>query len=131
MKKWIRGLIVGIVLNYLKNTSFVKKLVAKLKNRKTLVGRVGLGLFTALAGVKYYNPELPVDDGIEILGMIFSWLALEIGLDKSEVDEIVEEKQFDPSQPIDIAGVQLPSPESLGLAIDQFKKISSDEDKQE
>lgn len=130
MKKFIRNILIGVVLNYLKNTAFVQKIVSRLKDKKVWVARAGIALFTALGAAKYYQPDLPIDDSVEILGMIFSWLALEIGLDKSDVEKIEEEakKEFDPSQPIELGGLKLPSPESVGIILEASKKISSDEE---
>lgn len=127
MKKWVRNILLGIAINWLKNTEFAQKLIARLKDRKTLVGRIGLLLFTVLAGVKYYRPDFPIDDGVEILGMIFSWIALEIGLDKSTVEKIenVAKKEFDPNAKLDLSGFELPSPKELGL---EKKNITSDEE---
>lgn len=129
--KWVRNILIGIILNSLKNTSFVQKIVAKLKDKKTIVGRIGFAIFSCIAALKYYKPELPIDEGVEVLGMFFSWLLLEIGFSKSEIENIEAQgnKKFDPSQPLDIAGIHLPSPESIGIIIENAKKISSDEDK--
>jgi len=128
--KWVRNIIIGVILNTLKNTSFVQKIISRLKDKKAWVARAGIAVFTLLAAVKYYRPDLPIDDGVEVLGMIFSWLALEIGLDKSEVENIESQasKEFDPSQPIDLGGFQLPSPESVGLVKEVTKKVTSDEE---
>lgn len=125
MKKWIRNIAIGMALASLKNVTIVKNLLAKLKAHSVWVGRIGLLMFTAIAAVKYYYPALPIDDGVEILGIVFSWLAIEIGLNQSEVDEIksVANVPFDPSQLISIAGIDLPSPESLGFP---KKKVTSD-----
>ena len=125
--KWLMNILIGIILNSLKNTSIVQKIIVKLKSKKALVGRVGIFAFTVLAAVKYYKPELPIDDSVELLGMIFSWLAFEIGLDKAEIENI-ESQEFDPTKPVQIGDIELPSPESIGIIIKQSKKITSDED---
>lgn len=128
----MRNILIGVVLNYLKDTPFVKKIVSRLKDKKAWVARLGVAIFTLMAAAKYYRPDLPIDEGVEVFGMIFSWLALEIGLDKGEVEKIEGEakKEFDPTQPIDLGGFQLPSPESVGLIKEATKKVTSDEDQQ-
>lgn len=128
MKKWIRNIAIGMGLGMLKDLAVTKKILAFLRDHKIWVGRIGLGLFTALAAVKYYYPTLPIDDSVEILGIVFSWLAIEIGLNQSDVEKIesVANKPFDPSQPIVLDGISLPSPESLGILKEKLKTIHSD-----
>lgn len=99
MKKWIRNLAIGMILNSIKNSKIGQGLINKLKQKNILVGRIGILLFTALGAVKYFNPELPIDDGVEILGIVFSWLALEVGFEKIKYEELVA---ADPNKPIDI-----------------------------
>lgn len=129
MKKWIRNIVIGIAINYIKDLPIIRKVISRLKDKKAWVARIGVAIFTLLAAAKYYYPDLPVDDGIEVFGMLFSWLALEIGLDKSEVEKIEEDakKEFDPTKPIEVVGILLPSPESVGIIKDASKKVSSDE----
>lgn len=128
VKKWVRNIGIGMALGFLKDLAPVKKVIEFLKTKKVWVGRAGLLAFTVLAAVKYYYPTLPIDDSVEILGIVFSWLALEIGLNQSEVDKIKEagEKPFDPSQPISLDGIDLPSPESIGITAERVKAITSD-----
>lgn len=132
--KWVRNLVIGMVLNSIKNSKVGKIVLSKLKEKNTLVGRVGIIIFTGLGAAKYYYPDLPLDDGIEILGLVFSWLALELGFEKIKNEELLK---FDPNNPIDIdlgdftvSLPQLPefnrkiTPDETG----EFEPVSTDSD---
>lgn len=99
MKKWIRNIAIGMALNSIKNSKFGKGILAKLKSKSTLIGRIGIVLFTGLGALKYYYPELPIDESAEILGIIFSWLALELGFENIKKEELLK---FDPNNPVNI-----------------------------
>lgn len=90
MKKWVRNIIVGIVLNNIKNSKPGKSGLEYLKTHKTIVGRTGIAVFSVLGLARLHYPELPVDESIEVFGIIFSWLALELGLEKIKHDEVVK-----------------------------------------
>ena len=118
--KFVRNILIGAILGSFKNSKLGKFVLGKLKERSLLVARAGILIFTALGAAEYYYPELVLQDGIEIVGILFSWLALELGFERLKHEELVK---FDPSKPIDLPefGITLPK------LPDNFRKISSDD----
>lgn len=124
ISKFVRNFIIGMVLNQLKDSKYVKVVLDKLKANKTLVGRVGIAIFTIHSAVKYYAPEYAtfMDSNTEVIGIVLSWLALELGFAKDKQDALKEiaESVFDPSKPIDIDiggyDIKLPAPEDFGFS---------------
>lgn len=134
IKRLIRDIIIGMILNNIKESKPGKAVLDKLRQNKSLVGRIGVAIFSIFAAVKYYAPEyvLFLDDNVEVIGIILSWLALELGLEKDKQEQLkqIAEKQFDPSKPINVNlgdfVVQIPAPEEFGIK----KQVSSDIDEQ-
>ena len=134
LKRLVRDIIIGMILNNIKESKHGKTVLDKLRQNKSIVGRIGIAVFSIFAAVKYYAPEyaLFVDDNVEVIGIVLSWLALELGLEKEKQEELkkIASEKFDPSKPIDVNigdfTVQIPAPQEFDLK----KTVSSDIDEQ-